>query len=117
MGVQLPSHVEQSEQPVTDLIRNSSIMVYSGSTVCIQALVLGVPMIHLRPSFDFDLDPLETTPNARLEASSLEEMREQVSWLLENRDSYIAQHRDEWSALAKEMYGPVTKETVNAFLP
>lgn len=117
VGVQLPNHVEQSEQPVTDLIRNSSIMVYSGSTVCIQALVLGVPMIHLRPSFDFDLDPLETTPNARLEASSLEEMREQVSWLLENRDSYIAQHRDEWSALAKEMYGPVTKETVNAFLP
>ena len=116
LGASLPSHVELSDRPVDQLMRESSVMVYSGTTVCIQALVLGLPLIHLRPSFDFDMDPLETTPHARLEATNLEELRQQVDWLLDNRESYIAQHRGEWSNLAAQMYGPVTQETIGAFL-
>lgn len=115
-ATRLPGHVRLSEEPVTELMLKSSVMVYSGSTVCIQALALGLPVVHLRTQFDFSLDPLETVPDLRLEATGLEELRQKVRWLLENREEYIARHKDAWNRVVEDMYGPVTEETFLAFL-
>ena len=112
----LPRHVEVSDEPISDLMLKSSVMVYGGSTVCIQALALGLPAVHLRPRFDLDLDPLEATPDIRLEALGLEELRQKVRWLLDHREEYVAQHRDRWAELVQEMYGPVTEQTFRAFV-
>ena len=115
-SLSLPEHVELSDEPITGLMPDSSLMVYSGSSVCFQALALGLPVIHLRPQFDFDLDPLEATPEARLEAAGLEELRQKVSWLLENRAEYVAEHQEDWHHVVQEMYGPITEETYRAFV-
>lgn len=112
----LPAHVELSDQPVTELMLQSTMMIYSGSTVGIQALTLGLPLIHLRPQFDFDLDPLETVPEVRLEASGLEDLRTKVLWLLDNREEYVIEHQQEWQRLAEDFYGPVTEKTFLAFI-
>jgi surface carbohydrate biosynthesis protein (TIGR04326 family) len=113
---QLPKHVEVSDEPLTDLMLKSSLMVYSGSTVCVEALALGLPAVHVRPQFDLDLDPLELVPDFRLEATGLEELRQKVLWLLCHREEYIAQHREKWNRFADEMYGPVTERTFLAFV-
>ena len=112
---QLPKHVEVSDEPLTDLMSSSSVMVYSGSTVCIQALAFGVPVVHLLPQFDFDLDPLETVPDLRLEAAGLEELRQKVDWVLRHRDEYIAQHQERWDRFVDEMYAPVDRSDVSCF--
>jgi hypothetical protein len=91
-------------------------MVYSGSTVCIQALALGLPVVHVRPRFDLDLDPLETAPDLRLGATGLEKLRQKVLWLLCHTDEYITQHRERWNRFVDEMYGPVTEQTFLAFV-
>jgi hypothetical protein len=91
-------------------------MVYSGSTVAIEAMALGVPTIHLTSQFDFDLDPLEAVPDLRLAAMGLEDLRQKVRWLLEHREEYIAQHQEDWASLVSDMYGPVTEETFRAFV-
>ena len=91
-------------------------MVYTGSTVSVQAMALGLPAVHLRPQFDLDLDPLEAVPEVRLEAVGLEELREKVDWLLEHRDEYIAEHRESWSGLVDDMYGAVTEESFRQFV-
>jgi surface carbohydrate biosynthesis protein (TIGR04326 family) len=116
IGGQLPKHVEVSDDPLSDLMLKSCVMVYSGSTVCVQALALGLPVVHVRPQFDFDLDPLETVPDLRLEATGLEELRQKVLWLLDHRDEYIAQHRERWNRFVDDMYGPVTQQTFLAFV-
>jgi hypothetical protein len=116
LGIPLPKYVRVSDEPIADLMLKSSLVIYSGSTVCIQALALGIPVIHLRPHFDLDLDPLEEFPNSRLEATGLEEMRQQVRWLLDNREEYIAQHREEWERIVADMYSPVTSDTFRAFI-
>jgi surface carbohydrate biosynthesis protein (TIGR04326 family) len=115
-GGPLPKHVEVSDEPLADLILKSSVMVYSGSTVGIQALAFGLPLVHVRPQFDLDLDPLETAPHLRLEATGLEELRQTVLWLLCHREEYIAQHREKWNRFVDEMYGPVTEQTFLAFV-
>lgn len=116
IGAELPKHVEVCDKPITELMLQSSVMVYSGSTVCIQALALGLPAVHVLPQFDFDLDPLEMVRDLRLEAAGLEELRQKVRWLLSHREEYIAQHREQWNRFVDEMYGPVTEQTVLAFV-
>ena len=116
MGDDLPEHIQLSDEPIIDLMLQSSVMLYTGSTVCVQALALGLPVVHLRPQYEFDLDPLEGTPQARLEAAGLEELGQQVRWLLDNREHYIAQNRDEWDRLVDDMYAPVTSASYQAFL-
>ena len=116
MGTKLPPHVSVSDEPIVDLMANSSLMVYSGSTVCVQALAIGLPVVHLRTQFEFDLDPLGELADARLSATGLAELRCQVRWLLEHRDEYVAQHKEEWANLVTELYGPVTEETYRAFI-
>lgn len=112
----LPSHVAVSHEPTTSLMTQSSVMVYTSSTVCVEALALGVPVVHHRPRFELDMDPLETSPDARLEASGLEELRQKVLWLLDHREEYIAQHKEQWSYLVDDLYGTVTEQTFRAFV-
>lgn len=116
IGEKLPAHVESSEDSIIELMLQSSVMVYSGSTVGYEALALYLPVVHLRTQFDLNMDPLEAVPQARLEATGLEELREKVLWLLEHREDYIAQHQEEWDHLVDEMYGPVTDETFRSFV-
>ena len=116
LGDPLPKHVDVSEEPITDLMLKSSVMVYTDSTVCIEALAIGLPVVHLRPQFGLDLDPLEAAPEARLEATGQEELRQKVQWLLDHREEYINRHRDGWRDLVDEMFEPVTEQTFRAFI-
>jgi hypothetical protein len=116
MRTSMPAHVRLSDEPITDLTVKSSLMVYTGSMVSVQALAAGLPVVHLRSEFDLDLDPLGAVPEIRLEATGLEDMRKQVKWLLANRSEYIAKHQDRWATLVKEIYGPVTDEAIKAFV-
>jgi len=115
-GVGLPPHVGLSEEPITDLMLKSDLMVYSGSSVCFQALTLGLPVIHLRTRFDLDLDPLEAQPEVRLDATGLDDLKEKVRWLLAHREEYIATHQEKWTRLVNEVYTPATAETCRAFV-
>ena len=91
-------------------------MVYSGSTVGVQALALGLPLVHLRTQFDLDLDPLDAVPHLRLEATGLEELRDKVRWLVAHGTEYVEQHQAEWNQLIEDFYAPVTEQTYQAFL-
>jgi len=115
IGTPLPPHVQTSDEPIQDLILKSSVMIYSSSTVCIDALALGVPVVNLRPRFDIGLDPLEDFPDLRPEATGLADLREKVHWILEHIDEHNARRRDGWARLAADMYSPVTPESIEAF--
>jgi len=113
---ELPSHVYLSDQPIADLFPISSLMVYTGSTVSVQALAMGLPVIHVRPRFDFDLDPLEGHHESRLAATGIDDLRCKVGWLLAHRKEYIEGHKNDWRHIVDDLYGPVTNESVEAFV-
>lgn len=116
IGAPLPPHVQISDEPIKDLILKSSVMIYSNSSVCIDSLALGVPVVNLRPRFDISLDPLEDFPDLRPEATGLADLQEKVRRILEHRDEHIALHRDGWAQMAADMYSPVTPESIEAFI-
>ena len=116
LGFELPAHVQVSDESIDELILKSSAIVYSGSTVGVQAIALGVPAVHFRTQYDLDMDPLEQVPHLRLEAANLDELRQKIRWLLANRAEYVAEHREKWNHMVKEMYGAVTEESYLAFV-
>ena len=116
VGEQLPKHVTVSKEPIMQLMLKSSVMVYSGSTICVQAIALGTPVVYVSPQFDLGMDPLEAVPEARLEASGLEELRERVRWVIHHHEQYVTENRDRWNRLVDEMYTPVTEEGLLAFV-
>jgi hypothetical protein len=109
-------HISVSERPITELMIESSVMIYSSSTVCVEAIALGVPTIHIRTQFDLDIDALSSVPDLRLEATGLDEIREKVWWLLNNRAEYVADHQESWDSFINDMYSPVSEDTYRAFL-
>ena len=114
--INLPNHIKIVDKPIMKLMRDSSMMIYSGSTVAFQALALGLPSIHVITQLDLDLDPLDGARDSRLEAMGLEELRDKILWLLDNREEYIDQHEKGWKSLADSAFGPVTQETYDAFV-
>lgn len=116
LGKPLPVHLRVSHEPLSDLLRQASVLVYGGSTACIEALIFEVPLVHVRPWFISDTDPLEHARDARLEATGVDELRENVRWLLEHREEYVARQRERWQALVRDMFGPVTEATYRAFV-
>lgn len=111
----VPSNIPVSEEPLSNLIPDSSLMVYTSSGACFEALSQGIPVIHYRSRFELDMDPLDKTPEARLAADNLEELGSQIQWLLENRDDYIRDHQDLWDQIIDDLYEPVTEDTYAAF--
>ena len=116
IGAPLPSHVRVSDEPIKELILKSSVMIYSSSTVCIEALAVETPVVNLRPQFGISLDPLEDFPGLRPDAAGLEELREKVDWILEHNEQHIVQNKDAWSQMVSDMFSPVTAESIKAFI-
>ena len=112
----LPAPFEVSNEDISTLMVNSSLMIYTGTSVCIPALAMGLPLIHVRRKLGLDLDPLEFVPTSRLQATTLEELREQVRWVIENREDYVQSNRQVWKTIAGDMFGEVTDESYAAFV-
>jgi len=112
----LPPHIEISSEPIQELMLRSSVMIYTSSVTCVQALALGVPTVHLRSQFDVNMDPLELVLGSQAKALDIVELQEKVRWMLNNREEYVTQSQDQWDLIVNDMYGPVTEDTYNAFL-
>jgi hypothetical protein len=55
----LPPHFTVSEDPVSALLPVSDLLLYTESTVCVEALAQHIPLIHVKSSFSIDMNILE----------------------------------------------------------
>lgn len=56
---ELPSHFSIDERPVTELLQISDILIYTETTVSIEALAQGIPVLHIASDLRIDMNPLE----------------------------------------------------------
>jgi hypothetical protein len=71
----LPSGVRYADQPLTELLQQARLMLYSYSAVAYEALAAGVPPVFVRSESMLDLDQLEPTPDVRWVARTPRELR------------------------------------------
>ena len=108
----LPAEVNYADRPLDELLREARTMLYTYSVVAYEALAAGVPPIFVRSETLLDLDQLEPTPDLRLAARTVDELRE--------ADRAAGSFGPEWTAHAskavRDALGPVSAGCVDAFL-
>lgn len=113
----LPEHFIVSDKPVGDLLAGSSILLYNSSSSALEALALGVPILHVASDFSVDRDNLgDFSGNIRLSASTPDDIVQAVQQLRKISPTELAHQQECWMKVVAEMFGPVTKRTYDLFL-
>ena len=63
---EIPANVRIRTEPVEELLSDSDILVYAESTVCVEALAMGVPVINVKSDHRIDMnifDGIESIPS------------------------------------------------------
>jgi len=74
----LPAHIQVSQRPVSDLLHEADVLVYMDSTVALEALACGVPIIHFSSGYQIDVDPVEDFEDVRVSTGTVEGLRAAV---------------------------------------
>jgi len=106
-----PKNVSIRDEPVNDLLRNADICVYAESTVCVEALAMGVPIINVRSDHHIDMNIFEgvdTVPSV----STPDEMRAAVQSV--TTEHYMKRF-ESIQLLVDEIFAPVATDYLNVF--
>jgi len=113
----LPRHFVISDKPTSELLQESNVLLYTTTTTSIEALALGVPILHIKSDFTIDLDHFaDFRPSIRESVSTKNEIVATTEKLLSMDEKELSQQRLTWEELVSEMFGPVDESTFDLFL-
>jgi|GEM_PF-1157059 len=114
LGIErLPSHFEVSEKPVAELLRRCGALAYMDSTTSLEALALGVPVVHVASDFNLDFDPLDGVPEVRVTVRTPEALRREALAAFEGGGEARAQRGRE---VILQFFGVPEASVYEAFL-
>jgi surface carbohydrate biosynthesis protein (TIGR04326 family) len=82
----LPPAVETSSDPVDRLLDRTDLVLFTSTTVAVEALGRGIPLVHVKSDLAIDRNILEGFPMVP-SAADPEEIREMAVRVLENRET------------------------------
>ncbi len=101
----LPAHFSVADTPISQLLPESCLVLYTESTVCVEAVALGVPVIHVRSDHSIDINIFEHDP-AVPSCADPQEIREQSEIFLNGR--HILPSQD----TVKGLFMPVDRDAI-----
>jgi len=108
----LPAHFIVSEKSIDELLKESSILLYTSSTVAIEAIARGVQVLHIPSEFTIDMDPLDLHPQVKISTSSLTDINKNVDEILSGTMEIEKKMRDK---VVSDFFGPVNKKMFSLF--
>ena len=113
----LPEHFTVSEKPTDYLLQESSMLIYTSSATSIEAIAVGVPILHIKSDFTIDRDNLSDFPTSvRESVSTPEEIVKATENILKMDERELSRKRQLWAEVVAEMFGPVDESTFGLFL-
>jgi hypothetical protein len=110
----LPGALRYSDEPLSDLLGRSDLMLYTYSATPYEALAAAVPPVFVRSETMLDLDQLEPTPEVRWVARTPDELKAVAHEIRSMPD------RAAWERSAHQVvraaFAPVGPQCVEAFL-
>ncbi|MCK4245164.1 MAG: hypothetical protein KAX20_06015, partial [Candidatus Omnitrophica bacterium] len=113
----LPENFIVSDKPVSELLKESHVLLYTCSATSIEALSLGVPVLHIKSDFMIDRDNLSDFPSSiRQSAKNKDAIVRETEKILKTDERELSEQRLTWKELVSEMLGPVDESTFDLFL-
>ncbi len=113
----LPDNFVISTQPVSTLLEECHMLIYTSSTTSIEAISRGVPVLHVGSDFIIDYDDLaDFSPGVRQSARNGADISRITENIMKTEESILSQQRIIWDNIVKEMFGPVDEGVYDLFL-
>ena len=113
----LPEHFTISDKPVSELLRESHVLLYTSSATCIEALRLGVPVLNIKSDFIIDRDNLSDFPSSiRRSAKDRDDIVRMTKEILETDEKELSEQRVRWKEVVSEIFTPVEQSVFDLFL-
>jgi len=105
------------DRPFRELLPSASVLLYTYSSVCYEALAAGVPPVFVQAETDLDLDQLDPFPDLRWTARTAAELQAALRAIRELAPAERAAWQERAREAVRRTLAPVTPECVEAFLP
>lgn len=111
----LPDHITVSHRPVPELLPRAAVLLYMDSTTSLEALALGVPLIHVSSDYGLDFDPLDGVPEVRASVRDPEQLFKAVRAVLDSPARATDRTRC-GQELSPKFFEPVDESVYRLFL-
>ncbi|MGA2917099.1 hypothetical protein [Methanoregula sp.] len=108
---QIPGNFIVSDKPVDYLLSCVDLVVYTGSTVAVEALARGIPILHVRSDLTIDRDIFNESDHI-VSVSRPEEMYQ--AFLTISREGFESQKTGK--AFVQEFFAPIDGSAISVFL-
>lgn len=112
----LPEHFTISTEPISVLLGESDLLLYTSSTTCIEAIAAGTPVLHIGSNFIIDHDILESLPEIRSSTRTEEEIKSKVHELFETDQNEIHKKKMIAREIAMNFFGVVNESVFELFM-
>ena len=111
-----PSNFEVIDRPMSELLLEVDLLIYSSTSVCLEALAMGVPVISVIPETFLDLDDLRLLPNLRCATGSYQELFLQSEKILGRSQGEYEDWLSKIGDTMTDVFSPVTVNTLESFI-
>jgi predicted glycosyltransferase len=115
LNIELPEHFTVSKRPIVELLRESDVLLYTGSTTCVEAIAAGVPPVHVESDLSIDLDRLDFDPGIRASARDPGEIVKCVEAAVSMSEEELSKKRKIWDSVVKDLFGSVDDSVYRMF--
>lgn len=112
----LPANFEVSESPISELVNECDILLYTSSTTCIEGLAAGIPVLHIGSSFIIDRDVLDSFSDVRISVKTEEDIRLKTKELLDRYQNISSEEKNRIKDKIRTIFGNVDKNTFDQFV-
>lgn len=112
---ELPYNIIISEEPITCIIREADLLVYTSSASSVEAFALGLPIIHLKSEYRIDMNIFEKIPGI---PSMTGDQLADTDLVSRSIDNYYEQfgNREKREDLLKTIFAPPSEELTLFFV-
>lgn len=84
LDLHLPDNFTISNTPVSQLLEEASLLLYTSSTTCVEAVGVGIPALQVQSDYRIDMDILAMYPGARETARTPAEILSKTQLILKD---------------------------------
>ena len=104
-----PGHFQRTEKPMAEILKEVDLVIYSSSTIGLEALLGGVPVIRYCPEHIIDLDASDAFGEGVVKSCSEDDIKQAVLSALNGGNSHLAEDSIPTDILSK-LFSPVDED-------